>query len=580
MNTFPVETEKEMLMNEPDQVFHNADVLGVGLGGQGIGTAGPPVSAVAVSGNRISAVGGDEVLGLIGPGTQVTDLEGRTLLPGVNDGHLHIGGYSQSRPPAALDVSPARCPTVRSIVATISDRVSQVEPAAWIGGRGWVGEALADLPGTEPWAGLIDDVSPHNPVVLTDFSGHAIWVNSAAMRAAGVSDISVVPEAGLARRDADGQFTGLFVDAAQALIVEHMPKASDAELERAIRAGLAELHRNGITSITDAALNPLPGNETTLGGARVFNLLHRICNRNDVPMRANALVTFSAMGSSMLDDTVAGLNEWEPPEADAAWFNVRGLKVFADGVPPSCTAWMSHAYPDGSHGCLTVGGNTDADRVDELSQIIRAGHDRGMQVGVHATGDLTVDAVLDGFAGLSHEAGVRDPRRSRHYIIHGPLASPAMLERAAALGLGFNVQPSLKSTSARAIEALFGRELSDWQWPLRSMLDSGSVLAASSDAPICEPNWRHGVAGAVLRETADGEVFGPEQRIKVEEAVHAYTAAGAWQDNADGWKGFVAPGMVADLCVVDARLSTDDPHTFADTVVSLTMVDGITVYER
>jgi predicted amidohydrolase YtcJ len=292
------------------------------------------------------------------------------------------------------------------------------------------------------------------------------------------------------------------------------------------------------------------------------------------------LVTFSSIGASMLDRTISGLDEWEPPEADPTWFNVRGLKVFADGVPPSCTAWMSHAYPDGSHGCLTVGGDTDKDRVEELERIIRAGHDRGMQVGVHATGDLTVDAVLDGFAKLATDVDGRDPRDARHYIIHGPLASPAMLKRAGALGLGFNVQPSLKSTSARAIEALFGRELSDWQWPLRSMLDSGSVLAASSDAPICEPNWRHGVAGAVLRETADGEVYGADQRIRVDEAIHAYTAAGAWQDNAESWKGTIAPGMVADLCVVDARLSSDDPRAFADTVVSLTMVDGVTMYER
>jgi predicted amidohydrolase YtcJ len=555
-------------MNEPQHLFHNADVVGFASGG-------PAITAVAITGNRITAVGGDEVLALVGPGTHVSDLEGRTLMPGVNDGHLHIGGFSQSRPPAALDVSPTTCPTVRSIVDSVADRVAQIEPGVWISGRGWVGDSLADLPGTEPWAGLIDEVSLDNPVVLTDFSGHAIWVNSAAMRVADVTNASVVPAAGLARQDTDGEYTGLFVDAAQAMIAPHIPPLTDAELEASIRAGITELHRNGITSMTDAALNPIPGNETTLGGARVFDLLRRICGRDDLPMRTNVLVTFSAIGSSMLDQTVAGLNEWEPPEADPAWFNVRGLKIFADGVPPSCTAWMSHAYPDGSHGCLTIGGDTDADRAEELAQIIRTGHDRGMQVGVHATGDLTVEAVLDGFEGALASNARPDPR---HYIIHGPLATPAMLEKAGTLGIGFNVQPSLKSTSARAIEALFGRQLSDWQWPLRSMLDSGSVLAASSDAPICEPNWRHGIAGAVLRETADGEVFGVEQRIKVGEAVHAYTAAGAWQDAADSWKGSIAPGMVADLCVVDARLSSDDPRTFANTDVSLTMVDGLVVH--
>lgn len=544
-----------------------------------MGTRTPQLgaTALAVVGNRIGAIGGDEIFDLIGPATEVIDLDGRTLLPGINDGHLHVGGFAQTRPPVALDVSPAACPTVRSVAAAVAERAATAGKDEWIRGRGWVGASLSDLPGTEPWAGLLDDAAPHHPVVLTDFSGHAIWVNSAAMRAAGVTSETSIPVGGLARRDADGAFTGLFVDAAQALVASAVPPLSDDELEAAVRAALAALQAEGITSITDAALNPFPGEEDSLGSARVYELLRSLCGRHDVAMRTNVLLTFSSLGSTMLDDTVAGLDAWDRPESDSAWFSVRGLKVFADGVPPSCTAWVSQPYPDGSHGCLTVGGETDADRAAELAQIIRTGHERGLQVGVHATGDLTVDAVLDGFAATMETSPRTDPR---HYLIHGPLATPAMVERAAGLGIGFNVQPSLKSVSARAIEGLFGRELSDWQWPLRAIIDSGTVMAASSDAPVCEPNWRHGIAGAVLREAPDGEVYGATQRIRVDEAVRAYTAAGAWQDGAEGWKGSLDVGSVADLCVVDARLSTDEPHSFAATEVSLTMVDGIVVHDR
>jgi len=556
---------------DPDVMFRNALVLGTAPGQQA------PVSAVAITGNQISAIGADDLVDLAGRSTEVIDLEGRTLVPGINDGHIHIGGYAQTRPPASLDVSPAACPTVRAVAEMVAQRVATTAPGEWIRGRGWVGAALADLPGTEPWAGLLDEAAPHTPVVLTDFSGHAVWANTAAMKAAGVSNDSAVPAGGLARKHASGTFTGLFVDAAQNMITAHVPRLTDDELETAVRAGLAALHAQGITSITDAALNPLGGAEDSLGGSRVFGLLHRLCNRHDVPMRTNVLLTFSALGSTMLDDTLAGFDEYEPVDADPAWFAVRGLKIFADGVPPSCTAWVSSPYPDGSHGCLTVGGDraTDADRIEELEQIIRAGHERGMQIGVHATGDLTAEAVVDGFDAALAATPRADPR---HYIIHGPLATPELLRRAGELGLGFNVQPSLKSTSARAIEGLFGRELSEWQWPLRSIIDSGSVMASSSDAPVCEPNWRHGVAGALLRETSDGEVYGASQRIRIDEAVHSYTAAGAWQDNADTWKGTIGEGMVADLCVVDARLSTDDPRTFAETTVPLTMVDGVIVH--
>ena len=557
-------------VSAPDLLFHNGDVLGHLDGDR-------PVTAVAVTGNRISATGGIELLEAATTSTTVIDLDGRSLVPGINDGHIHIGGFSQGRPPASLDVTPPTCPTIRSVADAVAARVAEIRPGDWIRGRGWVGASLADLDGTEPTATMLDAAAPDNPVVLTDFSGHAIWVNTAAMETAGLRHDTPVPIGGLARRDGAGDFTGLFVDAAQQLIVAHVPVLSDDELEAAVRSGLGALHAQGITSITDAALNPFPGMEDSLGGARIYELLRRLCNRNDVPMRCNVLVTFSPLGATMLDATIAGFEGWSAPESDDEWFSVRGLKVFADGVPPSCTAWVSQPYPDGSHGCLTVGGTTDDERVEELAGIIRAGHERGLQVGVHATGDRTVDAVLDGFATAQSDIPRTDPR---HYIIHGPLATADMISRAASLGLGFNVQPSLKSTSARSIEGLFGRELSEWQWPLRAILDSGAVLAASSDAPVCEPNWRHGVAGAVLRETADGEVYGASQRIAVGEALDAYTAAGAWQDDCDSWKGRIAPGMVADLCVVDARLSSDDPRTFADSTVALTLVDGITVHDQ
>ena len=269
-------------MNTPDTIFHNADVLGHGQGER-------PISAVAVRGGHIVAVGGDELLDGATTETTVVDLDGRTITPGVNDGHIHIGGYSQTRPPLSLDVTPATCPTVRSVAAAVAMRASELTPGDWIRGRGWVGASLTDLPGDEPWAGLLDEAAPHNPVILTDFSGHAIWVNTAAMRGAQLNRDTQVPLGGLARRDADGEFTGLFVDAAQSLISSHVPTPDDDELEAAVRAGLAALHAQGITSITDAALNPFPGAEDLLGGARVYELLRRLCNRGDVAIRCKRI---------------------------------------------------------------------------------------------------------------------------------------------------------------------------------------------------------------------------------------------------------------------------------------------------
>lgn len=569
----------------PDLIFYDGLVMDGGISG-GSAAGNPVPSAVAVTGDRILAVGGDELVDLADRDTRMINLDGRTLLPGINDGHLHVGGFAAGRPPASLDVSTKAVSSIAEIVALVAERAASTPPGTWIRGRGWSAAHLTDLTSAEPSAAMLDVVSPHHPVLLTDFSGHGVWANSRAMEVAGITRETVVPTGGHMRVDGHGEPTGVFVESAQNLITEHIPLLTDDELEAAVRAALAEFHRQGITSITDAALNPTPGAEDGLGGARVFELLRRICGPTDVRIRTNVLVTFSPIGSSLLDPTVDGLAKWRDDPSlfvgpDPAWFSVRGLKVFADGVPPNCTSWMHQKYPDGSHGCLTIGGDTDDDRVEELEQIIRAGHLAGLQVGVHATGDRATEAVIDGLVAAQSESTGSAGQRSdpRHYLIHGPLASPEDLGRAARAGIGLNVQPTLKATSAQAIEALFGRELSEYQWPLRTIIDSGCVMAASSDAPVTTPNWRAGVGTAMLREAPDGEVYGADQRIAVAEAVRAYTAAGAWQDAAESWKGTIAEGMVADLCVVDGRLTSDDPHSFADMDVSTTVVGGTIVYE-
>lgn len=563
-------------MTAPDLIFHNGEVMPA----SDIDVLPVDRCVVAVIDGRISAIGGADVLDLADAETRVIDLDGRTLLPGVNDGHLHVGGFAIGRPPTALDLLPSAVSTIREIAALVAERAASTPPGTWIRGRGWHAAHLRDLDGAEPTAAMLDAVAPEHPVVLTDFSGHTIWVNSAVLRAAGLDTPdaaahAVVPVGGVARRDGTGRFTGLFQESAQGLISPYVPALTDEELEAAVRSALAEFHREGITSITDAALNPLEGSADLLGGARVFDLLHRTCHADDIAMRVNVLVTFSPIGSSLLAPTVAGLSEFEAPASSPEWFQIRGLKIFADGVPPNCTSWMHATYPTGGHGCLTVGGETDDDRVEELHAIIAAGHDAGLQVGVHVTGDRACDAVVDGLVSAIDRWPRTDPR---HYLIHGPLATPEALARAAGAGIGVNVQPALKSTSALAIESMFGRELADYQWPLRTIAESGCVMASSSDAPVTTPDWRQGVATAMSREAPDGEVYGAEQRVTAAEAVRSYTAGGAWQDDAEAWKGSIIEGKVADLCVVDCRLSTDDPKTISAAPVSMTVVGGAVVH--
>ncbi|MEH0421242.1 amidohydrolase [Streptomyces sp. B21-083] len=255
-----------------------------------------------------------------------------------------------------------------------------------------------------------------------------------------------------------------------------------------------------------------------------------------------------------------------------------GVKIFADGIPPNRTALMDEPYPEGGHGSLCVHGETPALRVEELREMIRTAHEAGYQLGVHVTGDRSIDTVVDAFTAANAAAPRPD---ARHYVIHGTFAGPDSLGKLAAHGYGVNMNPGIMRTTADLMDTIVGPELSARQWPVRTAVEAGVRLCASSDAPIIEPDWRQGVAHMMHRESrASGRVYGPEQCVSLAEALRAYTATPACQDHADEWKGTIEAGKVADLCVLDRPLLALDPHGIAEVQVDLTVFDGRVVHER
>jgi predicted amidohydrolase YtcJ len=271
-----------------------------------------------------------------------------------------------------------------------------------------------------------------------------------------------------------------------------------------------------------------------------------------------------------------------PTEFARRLLNLRGVKIFGDGIPPTHTAWVYEPYVDsGGVGGLAVAGGTDDERVRQLTAIVRRAHLAGFQVGTHATGDRTIDVVTDAYlAAIRADRSFRDPR---HYTIHSDLVTDAALGRLARHGLGTSMNPSIKAAIADAMIGVLGPERARRQWPLRSALDSGVTLTSASDWPVTPPDWRAGVIAAVLRkDLVSGNVSGPEQRVGVLEAVRTYTTAGAHQDGAESWKGRLVPGMAADVCVLDGVLPTtaDEVEALAGIPVALTVFNGTIEYER
>ena len=534
------------------------------------------VEAMAVLGGRVCAVGtDDDVSSLTGPLTEVVDLDGRTVVPGINDSHVHLGYFGAVRPPLAVDMG---FPTVRSI-ADVAEAVASARPVnGWVKGNGWDVGYLEDAhPGRLPSRDDLDPVSTAVPVALRDFSGHQLWVNSKALQLAGIDENTPDPSDGVIVRDGNGRPTGLLREAACALVDRLLPPLTDTEFDQALDTARQIMHAEGITSVTDAALGP--GGNTFEGGAAGERFLQRLAERSgreDFALRTTVLLAFSPLTTSNLRDVLRHLDSFVPPPENLGWFGVAGIKFFADGVPPNKTGWVSKQYAGGGCGCLTIAGETDAERLADLEAMIDLAHRAGHQIGVHVTGDHAIDATVRSLARAQHRDPQPDPR---HYVIHADLASPEALDLLALYDFGASMQPAIKWTIADLMREMLGKERADYQWPMRSALDAGVRVTSSSDAPITFPSWRQGVETAVLRESkATGEVHGPEERITTIEAIRTFTINGAWQDRADRWKGSLVPGKVADYCVLDGRLIGTDPHQIANTPIAATVVDGRLVY--
>ncbi|MGC4972570.1 amidohydrolase [Streptomyces sp. DT199] len=538
---------------------------------------------VAVRGREILAVGSDaEMRALAGPGTRIVELGGRTVLPGINDSHLHGAAYGMTKPPFALDVGHPAVRSLADIAAAVGREADGAPAGEWIIGLGWdagyLAECLAD-PGRFPHRRDLDAVAPDHPVCLTDFSSHMVWVNSEALRRCGIDADTPAPPGGVIDRDPDGRPTGILRESAGRLVQAELPAPTPDRRRRAIQGVIRELHSRGITSYTEPGLGP-GGAGSLFGGLSTDNwtAYADLAASGELQARVSVLLLPAPMGGSA-DDVRRGLAELRRPEsADPRLLRAIGVKIFADGVPPNRTAWMSEPYPDGGHGALCVHGDTPALQVHELREMIRLGHEAGFQLGVHVTGDRAIDLVVDAFLAANTAAPRPD---ARHYVIHGDFISPGSLAKLAAHGYGVNMNPAIKWTISDLMDEVVGPERSAYQWPVRSALDAGVRVCASSDAPITEPDWRQGVAAMMLRESkASGRTSGPEQCVALADALRAYTSTAAWQDFADDFKGTLEPGRAADLCVLDRPLLDLDPHEITRVRVDLTVFDGRVVFER
>ncbi|MGD8389007.1 MAG: amidohydrolase [Desulfobacteraceae bacterium] len=543
--------------------------------------------AVAVKNGRIEAVGTTrEIQSHVGSGTRVLDLRGKSVLPGINETHMHAPFFGASRPPISLDLTYPAVQSIQDMMEALRGKVAETPPGEWIRGFGWDQSSLEECrndPSRLPRKKDLDPVSPDHPIAFTDFSCHTLLVNSKALEVAGITADTPDPESGEMERDpATGEPTGIFKEPkAQELVSRHVPLLTREEKRQAVLTALQHLNANGVTSFTDAAIGP--GGEAYLYGVmsgEFVDIYRELLEEGRLTARVNVLLLYGDYGALTLEDIQRNIETFQVPRGvDSDWLRFPGVKIFADGIPLTYTSWMNEDYIGGDfgHGSSVIPGKTDQEQWDNLIAMIRYIHSKGYQIGLHATGDRAIDAAVEGFAEAMNERPSGDPR---HYIIHGDFISRKNAETLKRLNCGVAMQPFIGAMIADFEPYVVGEERAAYEWPARTVLDEGVNLTSNSDAPVTYPNWRLGVQAAVLREgLISGEVSGPEQCISVEEAIRTYTVNGAWQDHMEELKGSIEQGKFADFCVIGEDILAVDPHEIGQIPVLMTITGGSIVHD-
>lgn len=521
-------------------------------------------TSVAVRGERVVAVGHDEVRELIGPRTEVVDLAGKLLIPGFQDAHAHpVGGGIEM---GQCDLSGVT--TLAEYRERIAGYAREHADAEWITGGGWAMEAF---PGGLPTAAELDALVPDRPVYLVNRDHHGAWVNSVALHRAGIDARTPDPSDGRIERDADGVPTGMLQEGAASLVGRLLPPVTREERIAGLLRAQELMHSLGITAWQDALLgehaNLTDPTDAYLACADDGQLTARV---------VGSLWWDRARGTEQIEELLA-----RRAAGTRGRLRSTTVKIMQDGVAENGTAALLGPYLDGC-GCVSDNSGISFVPPEALKKYVTALDAQGFQVHFHALGDRAVREALDAVEAARAANGWTD---TRPHLAHLQVVHPDDIGRFRALGASANMQPLWAAHEPQMDELtipFLGAERSGHQYPFGALLRAGATLAAGSDWPVSSPDPLQGIHVAVNRVLAGAAagtpVFLPEQRIGLHDALAAYTAGSAYVNHLDGETGVVAAGYLADLVVLDRDPFAGAPEEIGATKVDQTFVGGRRVY--
>jgi hypothetical protein len=472
---------------------------------------------------------------------------------------------------------------VPQYLAAVAEYAKAHPEAEWITGAGW---SLEAFPNGLPTAAALDSAVRDRPVFLPNRDHHGAWANSRALELAGITRDTPDPADGRIERDEHGDPTGMLQEGAMGLIEPLLPAVSVEELDIAFDRAQALLHSLGITAWQDAIVG------RAIGRPDNFAVYLRAASSGRLTARVRGALWWERDRGAEQIEAFIERRRAGRAEGDGR-FDPGSVKIMQDGIIENGTAALTSPYisPSASVGgaACGCGSATGAKQNSGLSfvdpELLRGYVTRldaeGFQVHFHALGDRAVREALDAIEAARKANG---PSALRHHLAHLQVVHPEDIARFAALDAVANIQPLWACHEPQMDELaipVLGEPRADWQYPFKSLLAGGATLAAGSDWPVTSPDPIQGAHVAVNRVTpgGDGAPLTPEQRLSLAEALTAYTAGTAYVNHLDD-TGRIAPGLLADLAVLDRDPFAGPTEAICETRVAATYVGGALVYER
>ena len=523
-----------------DRVLRNANVITVD-------TRAPRAQAVAVKDGRFLAVGSNEDAdAFTGPGTNVDDLGGATVLPGFIDAHIHVLSSGTRH------VMEADCDrrSIADVQAALRERLPGSGPGDWI--RGFKFDDTKTAEARFLFREDLDAVTTELPVLVSHRAGHVSYANSKALELAGCTRDSNDPPGGRLGRDpATGNLNGVVYERAIEPFRALLPGVTDESRAEGLRLINGMLTSAGLTSVHDARVS-----------ADELRTYQEGRDNGDLSLRVYTLMGHEFFPHLRDGGVKSGMGDDR--------LRIGGIKLVSDGAIATRTAWLSEPYvgSEDDHGIQALS-------EEEIEEAVIEIHRAGFQVCIHANGDLAIDMVVTAYEKAQSEF----PRgNERHRIEHCTVVNPDLLARMSASGVVATPFCTYVYYHGEKMP-FYGEERLRWMFAQRSFIDSGVVSTGATDYPPGPYEPLMGIQACVTRTDSEGNVWGPNQRVSVEEALRIYTLNGAYAGFEEDIKGSITPGKLADMVVLRDDPASVDPMTIMDISIQQTIIGGRTVYE-